>query len=182
MPETQILNCQSPITKSSHRLRRMVWKMLLLRIYYILFLMRQYKKKASHDLKVWQIPRYIINFMIKFQYRIPIRHILGEEMVLNILFRVIFFLEKLPSLKKDIIYLLKGISVTGFVQLYDTCNLVEWNTRSIFNGYLSRCQKILQSMLKPKIPQLGYSEVQDVKQRMAILDMVSQVGFLRNKS
>lgn len=23
------------------------------------------KKKASHDLKVWQIPRYIINFMIK---------------------------------------------------------------------------------------------------------------------
>lgn len=77
--------------------------------------------------------------MIKFQYRIPIRHILGEEMVLNILFRVIFFLEKLPSLKKDIIYLLKGISVTGFVQLYETCNLVEWNTRSIFNGYLSRC-------------------------------------------
>lgn len=127
MPETQIVNCQSPITKSFHHLRRIVWKMLLLRIYYIFFSMRQDKKRASHDFRSWQICRYIINFLIKLWHRIPIKYIFGEEMALDILFRVIFFFSGKATIhkKRDIICLLKGSFVTGFVQLYETCNLVE---------------------------------------------------------
>lgn len=44
--------------------------------------------------------------MIKLQHRIYIRYIFGEEMVFDILFRVIFFfLEKLPSIKNEMSFI-----------------------------------------------------------------------------